>query len=341
MFKTKTWQKLLIVALLATIIVVTSTLVYFNYFAKRRLFISTTTSIYDTGLLNAIETDYESTHNVDLNIVAVGTGIAIQHAKNGDADVVLVHAPSVELDFLQGGYGVNRRIIAYNFFTIVGPANDPAGIEGKTATEALNAVVAYGRSLEDQSGQTQIWISRGDNSGTNSKEKSIWIAAGYNYDDLLATEPWFASAGQGMGATLNIANQKSAYTLSDIGTYLKFYVDGTIELTALIVEEQSLLNVYSAMAVNKERVQANQTIHSQMNFNDAMNFIEYLISPATQQMINDFGVDMYGMNLFHEAVQPLQDNSPQQLVSWIQDYAFFEGSECPPQYRNGYAHLYR
>jgi tungstate transport system substrate-binding protein len=335
----KTWQNLIIVAVIATIIVVASTLVYFNYFAKRRLFISTTTSLYDTGLLNAIETDYESTHSVDLNIVAVGTGIAIQQAKNGDADVVLVHAPSVELDFLEGGYGVNRKIIAYNFFTIVGPANDPAGISGKIATEALNNIVIYGQNLEDQSGQTQIWASRGDNSGTNSKEKSLWTAAGYDYTEL-STEPWFASTGQGMGATLNVANQKNAYTLSDIGTYLKFHADGSIEIVALIVEEQALLNVYSVMAVNTKTVQANQTVHSAINFNDAMDFIEYLISPSTQQIMNNFGIATYGESLFHEAVQQLKDNIPQPLVSWIQDYAFFDGSECPPQYRNGYTDLY-
>jgi tungstate transport system substrate-binding protein len=333
------WQKLLIVALLATIIVVAGTLVYFNYFSKRRLFISTTTSLYDTDVLTAIENDYESTHNVDLQITAVGTGIAIQQAKNGDADIVLVHAPSVELDFLEGGYGVNRKIIAYNFFTIVGPADDPAQITGKTATEALSSLVTYGQNLADQSGTTQIWVSRGDNSGTNSKEKSLWTAAGYDYTEL-STEPWFASTGQGMGATLTVANQKNAYTLSDIGTYLKFSTDGTIDLEGLILEEQSLLNVYSVMAVNSDTVQANQTIHEQINFNEAMNFIEYLISPATQQLINDFGKDTYGQPLFYEAVQPLRDNAPQPLVSWIRDYAFFDGSECPPQYRNGYADLY-
>jgi tungstate transport system substrate-binding protein len=335
----KAWQKLLIVAVLATIIVVTGTLVYFNYFSKRRLFISTTTSLYDTDLLTAIENDYESTHNVDLQIVAVGTGIAIQQAKNGDADVVLVHAPSVELEFLEGGYGVNRKIIAYNFFTIVGPANDPAQIEGKTAAEALSNIVTFGQSMADQSGTSQIWVSRGDNSGTNSKEKSLWTAAGYNYTEL-STEPWFASTGQGMGATLTVANQKEAYTLSDIGTYLKFSTDGTIDLDALILEEQSLLNVYSAMAVNSATVQANQTIHESINFNDAMDFIEYLISPATQQLINDFGKDTYAQPLFYEAVQPLKDNAPQPIVSWIEDYAFFDGSECPSQYRNGYADLY-
>jgi tungstate transport system substrate-binding protein len=333
----KAWQKLLTVAVLATIIVIAGTLVYFNYFAKRRLFISTTTSLYDTGLLDAIEADYESTHSVDLQITAVGTGIAIQQAENGDADVVLVHAPSVETAFLEGGYGVNRKIIAYNFFTIVGPADDPAGISGKTATEALDAIYTYGQSMAD--GSNQIWISRGDNSGTNSKEKSLWTAAGYDYAEL-SNEAWFASTGQGMGATLNIANQKEAYTLSDIGTYLKYYADGSIQLDALIVEEQSLLNVYSVMAVNTATVQANQSVHSSINFDDAMNFIEYLISPETQTMINDYGQDTYGMSLFHEAVQPLENNAPQPIVSWIKEYAFIDGYECPPQYRNGYANLY-
>ena len=327
-------------AVLATIIVVTATIVYFNYFSKRRLFISTTTSLYDTGLLDVIEADYEAIHSVDLQITAVGTGIAIQQAENGDADIVLVHAPRpYELGFLEGGYGVNRKIIAYNFFTIIGPANNPAQISGKTATEALFNIVQYGQNLADQSGTNQIWVSRGDNSGTNTKEKSLWTTAGYDYMEL-STEPWFASTGQGMGATLNVANQKNAYTLSDIGTYLKFSTAGTIDSEALILAEQSLLNVYSVMAVNSETVQANQTKHEQINFNDAMNFIEYLVSPATQQLINDFGKDTYELPLFYQAVQSLKDNAPQPIVSWIQDYAFFDGAECPPQYRNGYANLY-
>ncbi len=332
------WQKLLIVAVLATIIVVAGTLVYFNYFSKRRLFISTTTSLYDTGLLDLIEENYEATHNVDLNIVAVGTGIAIQHAENGDADIVLVHSPSVEKTFLEEGYGVNRKIIAYNFFTIVGPEDDPAEIEGKTITEALDNIVAYGDGLADQSDQTQIWVSRGDNSGTHSKEQSLWKAAGYNYT-LITQKPWYASTGQGMGATLNVANEKDAYCLADIGTYLKFYTDGLIALPALITEEQSLLNVYSVMAVSPT-VAANQSIHEKISFEDAMEFTEYLVSSETQELITNFGKDTYGQSLFTGAVQPLKDNTPQPIVSWIQGYAFFDGSECPPQYRNGYAHLY-
>jgi tungstate transport system substrate-binding protein len=335
----QTWQKILLVAVLATIVVVAGTVTYFNYFAKRRLFISTTTSLYDTGLLNEIEKDYESNHQVDLSITAVGTGIAIQQAQNGDADIVLVHAPSTEKTFLEGGYGVNRKIIAYNFFTIVGPANDPAQITGKNATEALFNIVQYGQNMPDQSGQTQIWVSRGDNSGTNTKEISLWKAAGYNYTQI-STEPWFAITGQGMGPTLTVADQKNAYTLSDIGTYLKFHEDGTIATTALITEEQSLLNVYSVMAVNTATVQANQTVHAQINYADAMDFIKYLISPTTQTLMADFGKDTYGQSLFYDAVQPLKDNAPQPIVSWIKSYAYFNGTECPTQYRNGYPELY-
>jgi tungstate transport system substrate-binding protein len=328
----------MIVAALVTVTVVAGTLVYFNYFAKRRLIISTTTSLYDTGLLDEIEKKYEATHSVDINIISAGTGIAIQHAQNGDADVILVHAPSVEKTFLEDGYGLNRKIIAYNFFTIVGPSDDPAEIEGKTAKDALKSIVAYGESLTDQSGQTKIWVSRGDNSGTHTKEQSLWKAAGYNYT-LISAEPWYASVGSGMGDTLNVTDQKSAYTLADIGTYLKFWKDGIISLIALLTEEKSLLNVYSVMAVN-QTMPANQTLHERINYADAMDFIKYLVSDETQQFIENYGKATYGQSLFYGAVQPLKNDAPQPIVSWIKDSAFFDGSECPPQYRNDYPELY-
>jgi len=329
---------MLIVAALATIIVVAGTLVYFNYFARRRLIISTTTSLYDTGLLDEIEKNYEATHTVDINIISAGTGIAIEHAKNGDADVILVHSPSMEKTFLEEGYGVNRKIIAYNFFTIVGSADDPAGVEGKTAKDAMKSIAAYGESLPDQTGQTKIWVSRWDNSGTHSKEQSLWKAAGYNYT-LISDNPWYAKAGSGMGDTLNVADQKSAYTLSDIGTYLKFSREGIISLTALLTEEKSLLNVYSAMAVN-QTVPANQTLHERINYADAMDFITYLVSSETQQLIENYGKDTFGQSLFYGAVQPLKSGTPESIVTWIRDSAFFSGSECPEQYRNGYPELY-
>jgi len=334
----QTYKKLLIVAAFATIIVVAGTYTYFNYFAKRRLIISTTTSLYDTGLLDEIEKRYEATHPVDINIISAGTGIAIQHAQKGDADVVLVHAPSLEQLFLEGGYGVNRKIISYNFYTIVGPDADPAGIEGKNVNVALRAIANYGGNLTDQSGQTKIWVSRGDNSGTHTKEQSLWKAAGYNYT-IISKKPWYASVGSGMGDTLNVANQKDAYTLSDIGTFLKFAKAGTISSVGLLTVEKSLLNVYSAMAV-RNTVAANKTVHESINYADAMEFIKYLVSPETQQFIENFGKTDYGESLFYGAVQPLKNNAPQPTVQWIIDSAFFNGTECPVQYRSGYSELY-
>jgi tungstate transport system substrate-binding protein len=328
----QTWQKLIIVASLATFVVIAGTIVYFDQFAKTRLIISTTTSLYDTGILDDIAQLYEARHNVDVNIISAGTGIAIQHAQNGDADVILVHAPAQELSFLEDGYGVNRKIIAYNFFTIIGPEADPAGIRGKTVGDALNSMVAYGEGLPDQSGQSKIWFSRGDNSGTHSKERSLWSSAGYDYA-VVSDKPWYGSTGSGMGDTLNVANQFSAYTLADIGTYLKFYADGIIELPALILEEESLLNVYSVMAVNPN-------VHSHANYNDAMNFLEFLVSDEIQQFITDYGVAEYGQSLFYGAVQPLRNNSPQPIVQWIRNAAFFNGSECPPEYRKDSPELY-
>jgi len=326
--KMNAWQTMLIVAAIATILVVAGTIAYLQYFAKKRLKISTTTSLYDTGLWDEIEKNYEATHNIDLNIISAGTGIAIEHAQNGDADLIVVHSPSMEKDFLEEGYGVCRKIIAYNFFTIVGPSDDPAGIEGTNVTEALNRLVEYGRNQF-----TTVWVSRGDNSGTHSKEKKLWEAAGYNYTLISGETTWYASVGSGMANTLNVANEKSAYTLSDIGTYLKFSKDGTISLTSLISEEQSLLNVYSVMAVN-------QTLHSHVNFNDAIDFIKYLLSDEGQELIDNYGKANYAQSLFYGAVQPLEMNPSSQIAQWIQSYAFFDGSECPPQYRNDHPELY-
>jgi len=242
---------------------------------------------------------------------------------------VLVHSPSQEKTFLTNGYGVCRRIIAYNYFTIVGPNTDPAEINGKNATEALKSILAYGRN---QTGQTIIWASRGDNSGTFSKEQSLWTSAGYN-QTTISTESWYATTGSGMADTLNVANQKSAYTLSDLGTYLKLSKDGTISLESLVSGGKSLLNVYSVMAVNPAKV-------SNVSFNDAIDFIKWLVSDTGQQVISNYGKTDYSQSLFYSAVQPLKDNSPQPDVSWIRSYAFFNGTECPTQYRDDHPELY-
>ena len=325
----KAWQKILIVAVIATTVVIAGTLIYFEFFARRRLRISTTTSLYDTGLLDEIKKQYETTHSVDLNIISAGTGIALQQASAGDADIVLVHSPSQEKTFLTNGYGVCRRIIAYNYFTIVGPNTDPAEITGKNATEALKSILAYGRN---QTGQTIIWASRGDNSGTFSKEQSLWTSTGYN-QTTISTESWYATTGSGMADTLNVANQKSAYTLSDLGTYLKLSKDGTISLESIVSGGKSLLNVYSVMAVNPAKV-------SNVSFNDAIDFIKWLVSDTGQQVISNYGKADYSQSLFYSAVQPLKDNSPQPDISWIRSYAFFNGTECPTQYRDDHPELY-
>ena len=325
----KAWQKILIVAVIATTVVIAGTLIYFEFFARRRLRISTTTSLYDTGLLDEVKKQYEATHSVDLNIISAGTGIALQQASSGDADIVLVHSPSQEKTFLTNGYGVCRRIIAYNYFTIVGPNTDPAEITGKNATEALKSILAYGRN---QTGQTIIWASRGDNSGTFSKEQSLWTSAGYN-QTTITTESWYATTGSGMADTLNVANQKSAYTLSDLGTYLKLSKDGTISLESIVSGGKSLLNVYSVMAVNPAKV-------SNVSFNDAIDFIKWLVSDTGQQVISNYGKADYSQSLFYSVVQPIKDNSPQPDVSWIRSYAFFNGTECPTQYRDDHPELY-
>ena len=322
----KTWTKLFIIAAITTLLIVSGTLIYLQYFTRRRLLVSTTSSLYETGLLGEIEKAFEAKYPVDLQFTAAGTGVAIEQARNGDVDAVLVHSPSQELTFLQQGFGVSRKIIAYNFFTIVGPQNDPAGINGLNATEALEKIAEYGRS---QTGK--VWVSRGDNSGTHNKEQSLWKSAKLNYTTVSA-ESWYANAGGMMGETLMKANEFSAYTLSDIGTYLKYYEkDHAIALTSFIGEKYELLNVYSVIAVN-------QTRHKHINFNDTITLIKFLISGEGQQLIQNFGQTDYGQSgrLFRAAAQLITQNSTEQIAQWIRNYAFIgtPKTECPTQYRD-------
>ncbi len=326
----QTWTKMIIASFAITVMIIAGTMVYLQYFARRRLMISTTTSLDDTGLLNEIKKAFEARYPITLNFIPVGTGIAIQQAQKGDVDLTLVHSPSMEKAFLEQGYGVCRKIIAYNFFTIVGPQTDPAGIEGLNATAALKKIAEYGGNQREP--QVKIWVSRGDNSGTHSKEQSLWTAVGYNYT-IISSEPWYVSGGGKMGETLLKSEEFSAYTLSDIGTYLKYSKDGRITLKALITEEKALLNVYSVIAVN-------QTRHPDVNFNDTITFIRFLISDETQQLIENYGKNDYGQSLFYAAVEPLKQNPPTQIVQWIKDYAFFNGSECLEEYRYGQLDLY-
>ncbi|UCE09007.1 MAG: substrate-binding domain-containing protein [Candidatus Thorarchaeota archaeon] len=300
---------------------------------KSLLTVSTTTSLFDTGVLDTLKTEYEASHpDIILAFISAGTGIAITHAKNGDADLILVHSPSHEKAFMDEGFGVNRKILAYNFFTIVGPSEDPANISGVDASTALSRIYDYGQSLN-----SSIWVTRDDNSGTNSKEKQLWAAAGFDYETIKEAD-WLVSSGTGMGATLRMATELELYTLSDIGTYLKFFADGLIDLQQLVVPSESLLNVYSAIAVNASRVEG-------ARFNLAMDFIAWLVDSSAQETIGNFGLEDYGQALFLPAVGVIESQTSNEIYGWIRSYAFFDYDgtlyECPPPWREGDYGLYQ
>jgi len=296
--------------------------------ARTRLIVSTTTSLYETGFLDALKTKFELKYpNMNVSFISQGTGLAIQTAMRGDADMLLVHAPSQELPFLQGGYGVNRRIVAYNFFAIVGPSEDPAGIKGKSPSDAFKAIRSAGLN------GTAIWVSRGDNSGTYTKEVSLWKAVGLDAKQL-RQEKWYLEAGSGMTATLKLANEKRGYTLSDTASYLLNFNNHNIDLVKLVEGAKSMLNVYSAIADDPRNANMTKT-----NFDGSMQLIRYLVSDEGQQLFADYGVSQYGKPLFGPYLKLLQSksdplgNDPGQLIQWIGEYAFFEGSECPQQFR--------
>lgn len=315
---------------LAVIVSISGTTYYFGVgpFGRGRtkLVVSTTTSLYETGLLDTIEDQFEAKYPIDIYFISAGTGIAITYAQRRDADMILVHAPSKELSFLENGYGVCRKIIAYNFFTIVGPEEDPAGISGLTPTQSLIRIVEAGRNSEAS------WVSRGDDSGTHTKEKDLWTAAGFDWTEL-RYEDWYMESGTGMGKTLQIANEKSAYTLADTGTYLKYYTNQLISLVVVVDAGKELLNVYSAIAVNN-------TYNPEVNFDAAITFTKFLVSEEGQQIIDQFGQGVYPQKLFYPAVQLLKEDTDPTLVSWIREFAYFDGEECPEEYQDDHKELY-
>ena len=243
-----------------------------------RVRVATTTSLYDTGLWTYLKPIFEEQYNMHLDVTSQGSGAAINLSKTGDVDVLAVHSKADEIKFVADGYGVQRIPFAYNYFVIVGPASDPAGISGMNASNAFKQIAS----------QNASFASRGDNSGTNSKEKALWKLAGINYS-AIQTAPWYISTGQGMGATLLIASERGAYTLSDKGTYLAYA--GNLSLSIIVENSNDLLNVYSIIAVNQSRF-------SWINTAGANDLIEFMTSNETQQLIGDYGVAQYGQSLF-------------------------------------------
>jgi len=260
-----------------------------NVTEKQQLRIATTTSLYDTKLLDHLTPIFEEQYNAEVLVVSAGTGKAIEYGQRGDVDVLMVHDRAREDTFLADGYGVNRRVFAYNYFVIVGPESDPAGIANMTPEEAFTTIREKGMA----GNSSVIFVSRGDNSGTHSKEKAIWKAAGFNYTtDVQGSGDWYQEAGTGMGATLEMANEKQAYTLSDIGTYLAY--KGNLDLVALVDQGDILLNVYCAMQFNPEK-------YPDINSTVAKDWVNFLISDDVQKEIASFGVDQYGQPLFYAA----------------------------------------
>jgi tungstate transport system substrate-binding protein len=237
--------------------------------------LSTTTSTQDSGLLDVLVPMFERQRGYTVKTLAVGTGQALALAARGEADVVLAHAAALEKKYVKEGKMLNRRLVMYNDFVIIGPANDPAGIKGTASAAQAMKSIAHTASR---------FVSRGDNSGTNILEKSLWKLAG-----IEPAAPWYIEAGQGMGATLGIADDRRAYTLTDRGTYLAY--QKRIQLPVLVQGDRPLLNIYSVMEVNPANGE-------RVNVAGGKAFADFMVAPETQNVIKTFGVEKYGQPLF-------------------------------------------
>ena len=242
--------------------------------ARPELLLATTTSTQDSGLLDVLVPDFEKKTGYKVKTSAVGTGAALAIGARGDADVVLVHAPSLELDFMKQGNAERRLFIMHNDFIVVGPASDPAKIKGKPVLDAFKALAAA----------QAPFISRGDNSGTDVLEKSLWRQAG-----ITPAKPWYIEAATGMGQTLQIASEKAAYTITDRATYLAN--KSHLQLDVLNGGDPPLLNYYHVITVS-------QTKFPKVNGAGANAFADYLVHADTQKLIASFGLDKFGQQLF-------------------------------------------
>lgn len=253
--------------------------------SQTTLKLATTTSTYETGLLDHILKPFEEKNNIKVHIISVGTGKAIRLGENGDADIILVHARKAEDKFVQAGFGVNRRDVMYNDFVIVGPENDPAGIKGlKNPGEAYQKIHDIGHDF----------ISRGDDSGTHKKERLIWAELGLEPDK--ESNVWYMESGQGQAATLRIADEKGAYAMIDRGTFL--FNKSNVRLKILVEGGKALLNPYGIIAVSPYH-------HPHAKYEEAMALIAWMTTPSCQEMIAHFTVN--GDILFYEnAAKPIQ-----------------------------------
>ena len=242
--------------------------------AKVDVILATTTSTQDSGLLDVLIPVFEKKTGYKIKTIAVGSGQAIAMGEKGEADVLLTHAPAAEKKVVAGGATINRRMVMHNDFVIIGPAGDAAKIKGKKAQEALKSIA------DSQS----VFVSRGDNSGTHMLEKNLWTKM-----NVKPAGAWYQEAGAGMGQTLNIANEKKGYTVTDRATYLA--QKKNLALDILVEGDPVLLNIYHVMEVNSEK-------YNKVNKEGAKAFADFLLTKEAQDMIATFGKDKYGQPLF-------------------------------------------
>jgi tungstate transport system substrate-binding protein len=244
--------------------------------ANPDMILATTTSTQDSGLLDVLVPAFEKQSGYKVKTVAVGSGAAMTLGEKGEADVLLVHSPAAEVKFMEAKNGIARALVMHNDFIIVGPTADPTGLKGQTsAVEALKKIAAAG----------SLFISRGDKSGTDALEKKLWTTTGVNQ----VGQSWYQESGQGMGATLTIASEKSAYTITDRATYLAN--QSKLALGILVQGDPALLNVYHVILVDPAKSKL-------INAAGAKAFYDFMIAPATQTIIAGFGKDKYGQALF-------------------------------------------
>jgi tungstate transport system substrate-binding protein len=243
---------------------------------EKNIILATTTSTQDTGLLDVLIPEFQKKTGYFVKTIAVGSGQAMTMGQKGEADVLLVHSPAAEEKFVAEAYGINRRLVMHNDYVIVGPATDPAKIKGTKSTIEVFKKIAASASL---------FLSRGDNSGTDAKEKSIWKAGNIKYDG----EKWYQQTGLGMGQTLNVASEKKTYTLADRGTYLSLKKNLGLEILA--EGDAILLNIYHVIEVNPAK-------WPKVNAAGSKAFADFMVSGDTQNIIKTYGIAKFGGPLF-------------------------------------------
>jgi len=244
---------------------------------ERDIILSTTTSTQDSGLLDYLLPIFKEETGINVKVVAVGTGQALQMGRDGEADILLVHAKASEETFVVEGHGLERHDVMYNDFVIVGPKDDPAKLKEKAPNDSVQALKLIAENKAN-------FVSRGDESGTHLMEKALWKEAA-----IVPEGEWYISAGKGMGDVLKMADEKLGYTITDRATYLN--LRDTLELDILVEKDTRLFNQYGIIPVNPEK---NENIKAE----DGKIFMEWMLSEDTQKLIGEFGVDKFGMPLF-------------------------------------------